>query len=59
MKESDNDKPIKPISKGIWGSNRPKKFDGKDTNTDLQGNGYPINKHGTSIPNEGPHPCLF
>lgn len=55
MKKPDKDKPIKSMPEGVWESSRPNKSKGKDTNTDLQGNGYPVNKHGTSIPDEMPH----
>ncbi len=55
MKESDKDKPIKSVPEGVWESSRPKKSKGKDINTDLQGNGYPVNRHDTSITDEMPH----
>ncbi|MFT3983062.1 MAG: hypothetical protein QM697_04100 [Lachnospiraceae bacterium] len=44
MKEPDKNKPIKSMPDGVWESSRPRKTPGKDTNTDLQGNGYPT-KH--------------
>ncbi len=44
MKEPDKNEPIKSMPEGVWESSRPQKPPGKDTNTDLQGNGYPT-KH--------------
>lgn len=50
MKITDKDKPVHTVPKGVWESNHPisEKKDKTNnvftTSTDLQGNGYPINK---------------
>lgn len=47
MKSTDKDKPIKTIPDGVWESNHStenKKEKNPTITTDLQGNGYPVNK---------------
>lgn len=50
MKVTDNNKPINTLPKGVWESSNPirdkknKNNNGFTSTTDLQGNGYPINK---------------
>ncbi len=51
MKESEKKKPIHTIPDGVWESSRPKTENNNTKNTstpstDLQGNGYPINRQG-------------
>lgn len=50
MKEASRNKPINTIPNGVWESSRPvtkksKKEKKNEITTDLQGNGYPVNKH--------------
>lgn len=47
MKITDKKKPISTIPAGVWESSRPnqeKKKNKSSLTTDLQGNGYPVNK---------------
>lgn len=51
MKITDKKKPVNTLPKGIWESSNPVKEKGKNKDpftpsTDLQGNGYPMNKQG-------------
>ena len=49
MKITDKKKPTPTIPSGVWESSRPNKNKDKTTNsitTDLQGNGYPVDKQG-------------
>lgn len=46
MKASGKQKSVKTIPKGVWESSRPNDKKGKSITTDLQGNGYPLNKQG-------------
>lgn len=49
MKITDKKKPVHTIPQGVWESSRPTENKDKSTNsttTDLQGNGYPVNKQG-------------
>lgn len=53
MKITEKKKPVKTIPDGVWESSRPGKYKGQEENkkdtfnktTDLQGNGYPVNKY--------------
>lgn len=47
MKITDKKRPVKTIPKGVWESSKPtgsKEQNKTSTTTDLQGNGYPVNK---------------
>lgn len=45
MKISDKNKPVDTIPNGVWESSKPKTDkDKKSITTDLQENGYPVNK---------------
>ena len=46
MKSTDKDKPVKTLPHGVWESSHPEKKENKNSSpsTDLQGNGYPLNK---------------
>ena len=47
MKITDKKKPVKTIPAGVWESSRPnqnKKKTVSSSSTDMQGNGYPVNK---------------
>lgn len=44
MKETEKKKPVKTLPEGIWESSKPVKKQVKTPSTDLQGNGYPVNK---------------
>lgn len=45
MKVSDKNKTVNTIPKGVWESSRPENDKNKSSiTTDLQGNGYPVNK---------------
>ncbi len=48
MKITDKKKPISTIPNGVWESSKPVDNDNKNSalsaSTDLQGNGYPVNK---------------
>ncbi len=49
MKITDKKKPVHTIPSGVWESSRPDKTEKKDKDvnrltTDLQGNGYPVNR---------------
>lgn len=48
MKITDKKKPVNTIPQGVWESDRPDQNKGKNNtltaSTDLQGNGYPVNK---------------
>lgn len=45
MKETEKKKPVKTLPEGIWESSKPVKKQIEGTpSTDLQGNGYPVNK---------------
>ena len=44
MKVTDKKKPISTIPKGVWESSRNKNDKTVDLSTDLQGNGYPVQK---------------
>ncbi len=49
MKITDKKKPVDTIPQGVWESSRPEpnktKNDTLTASTDLQGNGYPVDKH--------------
>ena len=50
MKEASRNKQINTIPNGVWESSRPitkksKKEKKNEITTDLQGNGYPVNKY--------------
>lgn len=46
MKQTDKDKPIPAIPKGVWEAGRPEQKEKSPSSpqTDLQGNGYPQKK---------------
>lgn len=48
MKVTDKDKQINTMPKGVWEGSNPAQSKEKDSSasvsTDLQGNGYPVNK---------------
>lgn len=48
MKKTDKKKPVNTIPQGVWESSKPSQnkneTDSLTASTDLQGNGYPINK---------------
>lgn len=46
MKQTDKDKPIPAIPKGVWEASRPEQKEKSPSSpqTDLQGNGYPQKK---------------
>lgn len=48
MKITDKKKPVNTIPQGVWEGSNPSKNKEKDNSlsatTDLQGNGYPVNK---------------
>lgn len=45
MRETEKKKPVKTLPESIWESSKPVKKPIKGTpSTDLQGNGYPVNK---------------
>ncbi len=48
MKITDKKKPVNTIPQGVWENDRPDQNKDKNStltaSTDLQGNGYPVNK---------------